>query len=247
MDVDLKFSNISVFKRLGVKLKTISIMTVLNFNISSDSYQKKLFFYCHQRKESLFHKNPENVSVKNALNMQVRLENDTVDRGPRTEPCGLPRHLRRLRFHAGSAENSSFGRWARFPQPVCDEATFHSFLLEFNFLSLPLVLPSALHQSEETQSVVMSLRRSQPCDCAVAYSNWIRVEIILLPVRLLKSPSVSGFSATLAGRRRRPRCDRCQRRRHGIRDEVGAKNALNRILVQSYVSFRNWWLLLILE
>lgn len=37
----------------------------------------------------------------------------------------------------------------------------------------------------------MSLRRSQPCDCAVAYSNWIRVEISSLPVRLLKSPSGS--------------------------------------------------------
>lgn len=131
--------------------------------------------------------------------MQVHLENGTVDRGPRSEPCGPPR--RRLRCYAGSAENSSFGRWARFPQPVCDEATFHSFLLEFNFPSLPLVLPSALHQSEETQSVVMSLRHSQPCDCAVAYSNWIRVEIILLPVRLLNSPSVSGFSAILAGQR----------------------------------------------
>lgn len=63
MDVDLKFSNISMFKRLGVKLQTISIRTVLNFNISSDSYQKRLFFSSPQRKESLFHKNPENVSV----------------------------------------------------------------------------------------------------------------------------------------------------------------------------------------
>lgn len=84
-------------------------MPALNFNISSDSYQKRLFFYSHQRKGSLFHKNPEKVSVKNASNMEVHLENDKVDRGPRTEPCGPPRHLRRLRFYAGSAENSSFG------------------------------------------------------------------------------------------------------------------------------------------
>lgn len=139
------------------------------------------------------------------------------DRGRSPAGCRLP-------FYAGSAENSSFGRWARLPQPVCDEAAFHSFLLEFNFLSLPLVLPSALHQSEETQSVVMSLRRSQPCDCAVAYSNWIRVEIILLPVRLLKSPSVSGFSAALAGRRGVRGGDRLQRGRHGIRDVVGVTN-----------------------
>lgn len=72
MDVDVTFSNVSMFKRLGVKINTISITTVLNFNISSDSYQKRLFFHPQQRKESFSHKNPENVSVKNALNMQVR-------------------------------------------------------------------------------------------------------------------------------------------------------------------------------
>lgn len=164
--------------------------------------------------------------------MEVHLENDKVDRGPRTEPCGPPRHLRRLRFYAGSAENSSFGSWARFPQPVCDEATFHSFLLEFNFLSLPLVLPSALHQSEETQSVVMSLRRSQPCDCAVAYSNWIRGGDYLAASKTLKvSVCIRVFSHS-RGTARRPRCDRFQRWRRGIRDEVGVKIALNRILVQ---------------
>lgn len=68
----------------------------------------------------------------------------------------------------------------------CDEAILHSFLLQLKFFFSPSRPPSVLHQSEETQSVVMSLRRSQPCSRAVAYSNWIRVEISSLPVRLLK-------------------------------------------------------------
>lgn len=65
-----------------MKLKTISITTVVNLNISSDSYQKRLFFYSHQRKESLFHKNPVYFSVKNTLNMQVRQLTEDLERSP---------------------------------------------------------------------------------------------------------------------------------------------------------------------
>lgn len=84
----------------------------------------------------------------------------------------------------------------------------------------------------------MSLRRSQPCDCAVAYSNWIMVEIILLPGRLLKSPSVSGFS------RSPPSADQW-----GVQggadfrvedNKVGVKYALNWIFVQSEAGFHDW-------
>lgn len=108
------------------------------------------------------------------------------NRGPRTQPCGSPRRRRRR----WNQRYSGFG-CDRFLQ--WSHAAFFLITIEISFSS-PRP-PSVLHQSEETQFVVMSLRRLQPCGCAVAYSNWIRVEISSLPVRLLKFSAWSSLSS----------------------------------------------------
>jgi len=53
-----------------------------------------------------------------------------------------------------------------------------------------LTPPLPRHQSEGTGSIVIGLQSWQPYDWAVGYCNWIRLEISLVPVRLLKSQSV---------------------------------------------------------
>lgn len=74
---------------------------------------------------------------------------------------------------------------------------FLSLSLSFSIL-LSLFHPSSphppsppCHQSEGTGSIVIGLQSWQPYDWAIGYCNWIRLEISLVPVRLLKSQSIA--------------------------------------------------------
>lgn len=120
-------------ERLRGQIKTISLMTVINFNILLVQNQK-ILFYCHQ-------KNPKFISHK--CKWKGFCEEHMKFPGmPGNWHCWQQRTQNRtlrvatviLGLLCRSAENSS-SEW-KVRQVLCDEVTFHSFLLEFHFLSL---------------------------------------------------------------------------------------------------------------